>query len=850
MGTTTDKLQAIWDSTEAIRVKLGIAEDTPLSSYAGYINNGSGGGTSALDFFRCVAVGEKVEEPDTPTEPDFPQLTALPEEYLLVSGCSVSDANGVYKLKDRNAVGYERRWVKISGGATFCGDVENGCYALMYDGGATMMLIRSGDSPIGSYTDSLPNGTENGVVVTQYEEEYVYQFKVEGEAGNPSCLGEYTLEDTSTMAGWRKWVNSNGKAYVNWLSPDTWYIYTTDEGWDMPCYVARVASPSTPPTDSSLTWTTAAGTTPIPTISPVGTSDDSSSGDSSSSSNSTDIIVDGLTLTEANGTYTLKTPDALDNEKYWEHSSGAFYIDWVTYDNWAICRTEDNELISGSQQNSASNPVDVSGWNESWYGGIPTVKWASGSSAGDSSSSELPEPVFYAPLTEQKNTAETGQALTYNGNVQFTEVDGRKCAYFDGSSYIQFSDAEFPAGGNERTIACWVKQTSADTGYQHVFGYGGDESYKKFYICTNPYGYISFTQYGSDFGTGVSPDVWKFVVITHKDGQQKIYVDGGVESASGGLSVNTTLAIGRIGASQNLASDEFFKGYVADAILYDVAFSPEQIEQLYQKMLPTSDPLPANTWNGQKAIRMTDAETGKPYYDFEETVTEGLTFGNGFTPVRGRIYDREAMVEARLFESVKIPQDGLVFYASLSKQASTSETGQSVIESSGTSYTEKDGIPCIYFDGSSASIKYEFTETLNFGSTASQSIWFYDTTGDYPACITDYGNASDYHHYNHYNRYNEFSVGLQGDEIMDGSIQQNKWYHFVSVVNNNNISVYINGEKLGTYSLDFDIKVKYAKIGDGIKSFDGLTGYCAAARLYNRALTEEEIQQLYQEFAK
>lgn len=55
------------------------------------------------------------------------------------------------------------------------------------------------------------------------------------------------------------------------------------------------------------------------------------------------------------------------------------------------------------------------------------------------------------------------------------------------------------------------------------------------------------------------------------------------------------------------------------------------------------------TWSGYKAVLTTDTETGKQYYDFEETVTEGLTFGNGFTPVVGGIYDREALIKIDLW---------------------------------------------------------------------------------------------------------------------------------------------------------------------------------------------------------
>ena len=423
-----------------------------------YVPAPSGG---SAEYFKCVAVGEKVEEPDTPTEPDFPQSTALPEEYLLVSGCSVSDANGVYKLKDRNAVGYERQWAKMSGGATFLGDAENGCYALMYDGGATMMVILSGDSPIGSYTDNLPNGTENGVVVTQYEEEYVYQFNIEGEAGNPSCLGEYTLEDTSTMAVWRKWVNSNEKAYVNWAT-DRWYIYTTDEGWNMPCYQSSITTADVPPTDSSLTWTTAAGTAPIPTISPVGTS-----GDSSSSGNSTDIIVSGAVVSgtngDPNGTYSLIDPEKTGKERQWRNESGCWII-WETY------------------------------------------------------SDEDDAPGFWS--------------------LRDVDPDEEMTDIYPGE---------------------WI--------------FVGSDQYE---------------------GTAESP-----IDETWKNGNYDGYGD--------------TLPT--------------FKWASAE---------------------PETPVLPANTWNGQKAILLTDEETGKPYYEFEETVTEGLTYGNGFTPAVDGIYDREALVKAEL----------------------------------------------------------------------------------------------------------------------------------------------------------------------------------------------------------
>ena len=66
-------------------------------------------------------------------------------------------------------------------------------------------------------------------------------------------------------------------------------------------------------------------------------------------------------------------------------------------------------------------------------------------------------------------------------------------------------------------------------------------------------------------------------------------------------------------------------------------------------------PLAPNTWNGYKAVLVADDE-GKKYYEFEETLTKGLTYGNGFTPVVDKVYDSEAMIMATLSEKNKDPE--------------------------------------------------------------------------------------------------------------------------------------------------------------------------------------------------
>lgn len=55
------------------------------------------------------------------------------------------------------------------------------------------------------------------------------------------------------------------------------------------------------------------------------------------------------------------------------------------------------------------------------------------------------------------------------------------------------------------------------------------------------------------------------------------------------------------------------------------------------------------TWTGYKAYFVDDTENDKKYYDFEtELTTDTLTYGSGFTPEVGSVYNAEALIKAEL----------------------------------------------------------------------------------------------------------------------------------------------------------------------------------------------------------
>jgi hypothetical protein len=87
-------------------------------------------------------------------------------------------------------------------------------------------------------------------------------------------------------------------------------------------------------------------------------------------------------------------------------------------------------------------------------------------------------------------------------------------------------------------------------------------------------------------------------------------------------------------------------------------------------------------------------------YTFEEEVTEGLTYGNAFTPAVGKIYNGDATVRVeKLFEGASaIPDNGLIFYMPFNGTDEPVE-GSTVNKTGELTYGEQGKIKYAQFDG-------------------------------------------------------------------------------------------------------------------------------------------------------
>ena len=332
--------------------------------------------------------------------------------------------------------------------------------------------------------------------------------------------------------------------------------------------------------------------------------------------------------------------------------------------------------------------------------------------------------VFYAPLAEDKATAETGQTLTKTGTIEFTTQDKIQCALFDGNSIIKALDENLPTGSSPRSISVWAKSidTTLDS---YVFGFGNRSKNQMFAINFYFDGLTIGCQDNNFNSTGhITKYEWHHYVASASGNEVKIYVDG-VLAHTGNFpqEMNTVSALTFIGASSDRGTSGInyeFKGYIAAARIYNRILSKEEVTSLYNEFnedsggsdsgntgflidglfLSSSKPklgqkgllldnkyfLPlvegggsaeyykcasvdtsAKTWTGYRAV------LNEGVYTFEDTVTSGLSY-TSVTPQTGKIYSQDASVGVN-YLSGQAPTYGLKFYASL-KNSFTPETGQ------------------------------------------------------------------------------------------------------------------------------------------------------------------------------
>lgn len=250
-----------------------------------------------------------------------------------------------------------------------------------------------------------------------------------------------------------------------------------------------------------------------------------------------------------------------------------------------------------------------------------------------------------------------------------------------------------------------------------------------------------------------------------------------------------------------------------------------------------------HTWTGYKAT-LNDG-----VYVFENNVTTGLSY-TSVTPQVGRIYSQDASVGVNYLFG-QAPTYGLKFYASL-KDSFTPETGQEFHSSlcvnlDQVEFANSGGIPGAVFPASETHAFYDAVENY----TAPMSVSYWAKSGGNDNYVTLRRDAS-----------NSLSTDkgaihftLTGQDIRTTEAQcstfitsetntTDAWHHCCYTQSLTTARLYKGGILLNeqTYSFQYTS----GRIYLSISSSGG--GMMSSVRVYNRELTEEEVQILASEF--
>ena len=128
--------------------------------------------------------------------------------------------------------------------------------------------------------------------------------------------------------------------------------------------------------------------------------------------------------------------------------------------------------------------------------------------------------VFYAPLAEDKTTAETGQTMNFSGNVAYDVFDGVNGAFFNNAYFSSSIGSTL----SEWTLSFWIKvldDQMTGAGYFNAIPSSGETL---IYIRESKLDLRFYPP--DDLGTDVAPENWNHIMVASSGNTCSVYQNG------------------------------------------------------------------------------------------------------------------------------------------------------------------------------------------------------------------------------------------------------------------------------------------------------------------------------------
>jgi hypothetical protein len=184
------------------------------------------------------------------------------------------------------------------------------------------------------------------------------------------------------------------------------------------------------------------------------------------------------------------------------------------------------------------------------------------------------------------------------------------------------------------------------------------------------------------------------------------------------------------------------------------------------------------------------------------------------------------------------PQSGTIWY-------DTSGYGNNGTLINGTAWTPNGSQTSFSFDG--VDDKVTISSLFTGNPSLSIEFWFYTTSTGTPVLLGTTSTGLSLLTYADLGPSRNFRVGVYGDDylvLMNGSLTSSTWYHIIITHDQVTTKGYVNGvfNNSALRTLNIGSTGTFIGAADSIQYF---TGKIPQFRLYNRALTAQEVLQNY-----
>ncbi len=427
-----------------------------------------------------------------------------------------------------------------------------------------------------------------------------------------------------------------------------------------------------------------------------------------------------------------------------------------------------------------------------------------------------------------------GNTGTLTNGPAITEGKLGQALSFDGSNdYITVKTSSLISASSALTVSAWVK-TSLTADNQNIYTENnvtnGYLVHQVSILNTGKVVYDTYTPSGGGLNsaTSVNDGVWHHITVTRAvDDTTSIYIDGtldisgSVADYDAGFSVDN-VSIGRRHNTVTPSQDDYFSGLMDEVRIYNRALSAGEVKGLYD--VGQSDKVNSSASQPQGTGRLDSGLAG--YWKLDDgsgtSATDASTNGNTGTLTNGPTWTTGQIGSAVNF-------DGTNDYVNAGSPAVLDDMGPITV----SGWINADTM------GS--------TRIINKSGAGFTSGWIFRLCNSDGANCPSTGNTLN------------FAAGFSGLAgrwyAPANSINTGQWIFVVVSYDRSSLSndpvFYINGVKVttteaatpsGTYLSDASASLHIGADSDGSS---GLDGKIDEVRIYNRALSADEVAELY-----